>query len=422
MRVPILALVACLSLQVPARAQTPPQTPPPLSFAATQSDCVTAVRSSLQTGSTADQALMVLSQQTRDSGQTACKGPDLKDYTAPQILDAVQDGVSRAERDCAGDATQPACEGLAAAAARLMMARVLLGPDGPAKTAAAHSALRDYTASIHWDHAYLSFGQSSSGVSLLRLALKAGPAAAAATPVDAATVFSDFRSDFRDTPAAAAPCETACATATARVVALYPLLHGLDIAWQGPAGDRLEQLADRLQARRDRWDAYHFGGGDARVQLPWELAINGVIFQRTRPRLADRTPEPFPDAPNWAVVVAHPTVGLALKDSRGADSNLVGVVEALGFSRWTYGKDNKRSGEWGLSAVAAYQPRDNGRDWGYGVLARLPWRGVNVAWTRTRLDNRKDADQLLFSIDISKYIGGGAGNLAKLFKLKDPAR
>ncbi|MGH1557606.1 hypothetical protein ACRAWD_06645 [Caulobacter segnis] len=74
--------------------------------------------------------------------------------------------------------------------------------------------------------------------------------------------------------------DPACAAATARVVALFPLLHGLDVAWRGPAGEGMAAYADHLQATRDRWDAYHFGGGDARVQLPWELAINGLVFQR----------------------------------------------------------------------------------------------------------------------------------------------
>jgi hypothetical protein len=415
-----LALAACLAAPLPVRAQTPP----PLSFEATRTACIAAVQATLPAGSTADQAIGVLARQTRDAGPTACRGPDLEPYSPPRILDAVQEGVTRGrtDNDCAADAAQPACEGLAAAAARLTTARVLLGPDGPAKTAAQRSALADYTAAVHWDHAYLGFGQSAAGVSLLKLALKAGPGAAAAATVDAATVAGDFRTTFRATPEGAAPCDAACAAATARVVALFPLLHGLDVAWQGPAGEGMAAYADHLQVTRDRWDAYHFGGGDARVQLPWELAVNGLIFQRTRPRLQDGSREPFPRPPRWALTVAHPTVGLSLKDTRGADSNLVGVVEALGFSKWTYGEDNRRSREWGVSAVAAYQPRDNGHDWGYGVLARLPWRGINLAWTRARLDNGKDFDQLLVSVDVSKYIGGGAGNLAKLFKLQDPAK
>jgi hypothetical protein len=86
----------------------------------------------------------------------------------------------------------------------------------------------------------------------------------------------------------------------------------------------------------------------------------------------------------------HPSVGLTLKSPKGAESNLVGVVELLGFSRWKYSSEGAREGEWGISAITSYQPRDDGDDWGYGLLVRLPWRSINLAWTRTKLEGGHD--------------------------------
>lgn len=420
-----LAFGLALLLQPDLAAAAASPDKPPLSLTASEDGCIQQVRGDLQGGKTADNAVTELYARTADIEIGACKGPPLKDYKPLEIIAAVEDAVGKNLGDygCKASPETPVCEGLAAVSARAAAMQAVLGPDGLVKASARQTGLLDYSASLHWDHDYLAFGNSpATGFSLLRLVLKAGPArsSASAAGVSPSTVFvRDFRPQFRATPDAALPCDDLCARSTAQVVSLYPLFIALDTADQPALGEQLGQIAAKLEAKRQRWDAYHFGGGDKRVQLPWELAVNGVLFNLDRPRTASGAYEPFPDPPTWALTVLHPSVGLALKNTKGADSNIVGVVELLGVSKWSYGGDNKRSGEWGLSAVAAYQPRNNGRSWGYGVLARLPWQGLNVAWVRARLNAGGHDDQFLLSVDISQLFSAGG---LSTFKLQDPGK
>jgi hypothetical protein len=426
-RLPVLVCaLLVLSLQTSFAFAQGSVAAPALSFKETETQCLASVSTALH-GKTVSDSVDVLRASTKDVAPGPCGGPPLQGIDFKPLLDAVQLEIAarHARYGCEANKALPVCEGLRAASARVLVMRTLVGGDAAKKIVADQTGLLNATDSLHWRREYLSFGVSSAtGVSFLKLVLRSGQARGSALEqsVNAETDWEAFKLRLDQSAEAKLTCDDLCADGTAQVLSLYALFSALDVAFQPSGGELLDVTAKKLQATRERWDAYHFGGGDARVQLPWELALNGVIFNANRPLDAEGHYAPFPPPPNYAVTFIHPSVGLALKDTKGADSSLVGVVEVLGFSRWTYAEDNTRSGEWGLSLIAAYQPRDNDRDWGYGVLARLPWRGINVAWTRTDLKAGGKDDQFLISIDVSKYLGGGAGDIAKLFKLQDPGK
>ena len=300
-----------------------------------------------------------------------------------EALAALQAEIVRRQDayDCDDMPNLPVCEGLAGAADRAAALPILPEKTTPAGT------LR-WEADFKWNLTYGSFGNGPKGVSLYRLVAlgAATPGAGSLTP---ASDFSSFVPPDGD-------CTANCRRSTAEVMGLYAVLSELDWFYQDVAAGSFRQQAAEAKLVDAQWDAYLFGGGDARVQLPWELLANSVLYKAT----SHPTEGEFPRPPNTALVLFHPSVGLALKTRKGADSNLVGVVEIVGLGHWTYdSKTGARKNEWGLSAVTTYQPRDNGKDWGYGALLRTPFKGLNVVWTRTKLTGGGHDSQWLFSVD-----------------------
>jgi len=222
-----------------------------------------------------------------------------------------------------------------------------------------------------------------------------------------------------------APLNTNCAPCRDRARELLryvPVFDVVNLATLPVSSKVWEPIRVEAARHAARWEAYHFGGGSARTPLPWELIINGWIYQQSKPK-ADREgriPETPTAPPSWALVVGHPSVGIVPFDSKGAESNVVGVVEVLGYTSWSYDDvTNKRKDEWGVSLAGVYSPREEAEDWAPGVLVRLPFQGLNVVWSQFEGANGEDDDLVALSIDPGKLFGeGGAGSgLACIFGL-----
>ena len=297
---------------------------------------------------------------------------------------------------CGPADVRPECEGLAGAEMRL---------DGVRRLYAAEASLNgndprlSMRATFQADNLDNAVGEDPRfGVSFLKLAMMAGaPGEPLRDPIDAAT---RYRPDMLQSPAAIRPCAAACQTTIARITALVPFYAQFRSAYQKATPTAFDGQIAILQTRKKQWDAYHFGGGSGRTQLPWELWVNSLAYEQTRTSDAA-----WPEPPTAAWIIAHPSVGLSLKDPEGADSNLVGVVELVGRSWWDYDPETQaRKNEWGGSLVAGYQKRDNGDDWGYGALVRLPYESLNVVWVRTKLDNGETDDTFALTLDLSKVL------------------
>jgi len=368
--------------------------------------CKTYVLSKLTLSSTVADAVGLIGLISDPAIANPCN-PDLATVPVTQDeLEALTAEITRrwAAYQCDALQSLSVCLGLAAAQSKLQALPTVSGP------AAAAGQLR-WAADYHWNAVFAAFGTGPNGVSVLKLVLVgSGLPAGIAANVTPSTDYTAYA------PPAAA-CDAMCERATAEVLALYPVFAEIDWFFQkSVVAPAYQQEAKEAHLARAKWDAYLFGGGDARVQLPWELLVNSAIYKA---RSADVAPGVYPTPPNIAVVLLHPSVGLTLKTSKGADSNVVGVVELIGLSHWRYDEtDGSRKNEWGVSAVSVYQPRDNGRDWGFGGLIRTPWKGLNVVWARTKLDSGHD-DRFLFSIDPSALLPGLGKEATCLFGIGD---
>lgn len=369
--------VACGLAAAPAAA---------LDLRAAETACKSFVLQSLPANAKIADALQMIVV-VADGAANPCR-PDLSDVprTSEELSRIIGEIVRRqGVYDCENLPSLAVCMGLAGAADRAAALPML-----PAKPTPA-GRLR-WEADFKWNLVYGSFGNGPSGVSLYKLVMVGAGAPGADTITPA--------SDFTNAAPPAGECPALCKRSTAEVLSLYAILSELDWFYQQNAAEDLRRVAQAAKLVDAKWDAYLFGGGDNRVQLPWELLANSVFYKAT----SHPAPGDFPGPPNTAIVLLHPSVGLSLKDSKGADTNLVGVVELLGLSRWDYdGKTGARRNEWGLSAVAGYQPRDNGKDWGYGALLRTPFKGLNVVWVRTKLATGHES-QWLFSVDPSSLL------------------
>lgn len=331
----------------------------------------------------------------------------LADAEVPALLKGLEAEIKsrRADYGCDNDPTRAECEAIAGAALRLADTRALAAGDDKQLISTPTRRRYDRSSTYAWRYDLSnSFGTDPEyGVSLLRQVLKAGPTSPAfLQKVQPGTPYGGVAIELAAPGVADDNCLASCQLAVGRIVSSYSLYMGLDTVFQKATS---EAYQDSIKLTGDlvaQWDAYHFGGGQGRAQLPWELLLNSVIYERRPTATVQGTSWRKP--PNGAVILLHPSVGLGLKDTKGADSSIVSVVELLGYSRWSYdAKTQARASEIGASVIAAYRKRDDARDWGYGVLVRLPVNTLNLAWVRTELDNGKSDDTFALTLDLSRF-------------------
>lgn len=197
------------------------------------------------------------------------------------------------------------------------------------------------------------------------------------------------------------------ATETAKRLALYiPVVGALTYAILPIERENWAILRDDATRNAARWDAYAFGGGWDRVQLPWELALNGWLYQRSEDKRLEEDPNSPGRVPESALIFLHPSIGITPFDDAGGKSGLTGVVEAIGWSSWDYDDETgARKDEFGVSLAAVYQERDQGKDWSPGIVVRLPYGGLNVVWSRVEMASGDDEDVFGFSIDPTSLFG-----------------
>lgn len=195
----------------------------------------------------------------------------------------------------------------------------------------------------------------------------------------------------------ASPCDAACADRAAQAALTFRRLLATTLLYRGGAmGEtslKYENEQNVLSA--SKWRAYWFGGGEGRVQWPWEIYVNGASYNAE----TDTDGRFIPPTHAWTIL--HPGVGASLYDTDGAKLEVAAIVELVGYSTWKYDdKTGERRDEWGGSVIAAYAQSDTADDWGYGLLLRTPYKGLNVSWTRR--DSPTGAqDALLFSLNLN---------------------
>jgi hypothetical protein len=349
------------------------------------------------------------------AGLAECVGlkPQELNVGLPNLIDAVSDeiGKQQGEFGCVAKPERAECLGLSRAAERRDDLALL--QKGKVEAAKALGPLRyNRERTYVWNRRYSAFGvNADTGTSFLRLVVHAvEPGGALEQRIRPDTEYTQaLDAELR---AATTDCPAECQVSVARVVALFPLFDALDSGFMLATAGNYDVAITKLEGIVGRWDAYHFGGGLNRAQLPWELVVNSVIYSANRDD--DRI---WHEPPNGAVVFVHPTVGLGLKDSKGKDSRINAVVEVLGYSWWRYdAKTYGRTSEWGVSAIAVYDKRDDAKDWSYGALVRTPlFNNVGFAWARTKLKAGGHDDLFAVTVDVSSLVP--KMDAACLFKL-----
>lgn len=266
------------------------------------------------------------------------------------------------------------------------------------------------------------FGIQGEEVDPIRIVLSAGPPELLTGWPASRTSVSDLKNRLAGAGAPlGAPCPEC--VVRARKMLLYVIFFDVvDTAKLPISQTRWQSLQVEADRYSGRWEAYHFGGGSARTPLPWELWANGLLYQTINSDRAKREgqlPGTPGRPPQWALVLMHPSIGITPFDNKGSDSSIVGVVEGIGVSHWTYDDaTHQRKDEWGISLAGVYQPREDADDWSPGLVLRLPFQGINVVYSRPELASGRRDDVWGFSIDPTKLFGeGGLGDFGCMFGL-----
>lgn len=182
------------------------------------------------------------------------------------------------------------------------------------------------------------------------------------------------------------PASDACATATNSLSELIRVANLMQT---------VNQRADRtlginllaLQRNNVMWDLYT---NDARVQYPWEMLLNGHLYQR---ELEQRSPGGAQDValtdripPDSQIILLHPGIGFEYVDEAtdGSRFEPAVIMEWIGFNRWRYegsGTDVRMARPMGISLVTTLSDRNGSKNVGHGVA--LHWNHkltTGVSW------------------------------------------
>ncbi len=228
-----------------------------------------------------------------------------------------------------------------------------------------------------------------------------------------------------DTQYKAKLCDTECQERGLSVARLLPissfLLQTQKEIIQYPI---LKEANSTLTLRESQWSAYAFGGGQDRVQLPWEIALNSYLYSATKqPEAISLVPGSnkdqlvglndlgkefaWPEPPKGAWTLLHPSVGFAPFRSNGKSSSLGITVEAIGYSWWNYNDKGARTNEWGLSIGAAWHNLEGNDDISPALVIRTPLKlmgstPLTLAISTPRNEQRKRETLVSLNVDLSK--------------------
>jgi hypothetical protein len=168
-------------------------------------------------------------------------------------------------------------------------------------------------------------------------------------------------------------------------------------------GSLAKHYAD-AQLQTSRWEAYRSQG---QHQYVWELWLNGLNMGQDLCPKDDTTgiQRGFCSVPETQWIVLHPEAGLRWSNAanQSSDLKLALVMEILGHSWWTWGKNQATMNDrWGVSWVAAYTDEPSGNKWSQGPMLHVG-AGYNIAATYT--SDKKWG--LLLNLNLAdRYFGG----------------
>jgi hypothetical protein len=153
-----------------------------------------------------------------------------------------------------------------------------------------------------------------------------------------------------------------------------------------------------LTQRDKEWNSYM---NDVSVQYPWELWVNGSIFQKITP---EDERSKFPRAPTGKWVFLHPSPAFERTEgpTGGHSTQAAVLIEIAGYERWLW-NNGAASNRWGASFVTSFVDATGSRAVGYGVLLKTPFKNASVGaiW---RTGARGHQINLTINVDLAKLI------------------
>lgn len=150
--------------------------------------------------------------------------------------------------------------------------------------------------------------------------------------------------------------------------------------------NQVEALGHYLETLDKRWHAFH---NDSRGIYPWELLVNGWYYS---PRQ-----EGFSPPPSSQILLLHPSVGFAYRDSEQDKLSEVLVLDLAGLYWWKWG--GQHSAEivkpLGLALSASW----DGDKVGYGLSAHFPKN-----WSLSVVSDDDGDISVLLSLDLANYL------------------
>ncbi|HEY3075857.1 MAG TPA: hypothetical protein VGJ74_11855 [Burkholderiales bacterium] len=168
-----------------------------------------------------------------------------------------------------------------------------------------------------------------------------------------------------------------------------------------------------LAAARVRDAKWHHYFDTARLQLPWELGVNGLLYRK-----ANRDAKGFADVPAHQWILAHPSIGMEHVGGAQPGNRFQPalVIEWLGYNRWSWKNDGAMGTALGASLIHTYSDRAGISSARPGLMLHYDHK-YSVAATRN-----SDKWGIVVSIDVAKLVTKVADEARSRFRLGGSGR
>lgn len=130
--------------------------------------------------------------------------------------------------------------------------------------------------------------------------------------------------------------------------------------------DVLQKLRTGSELRNEKWKAYF---GEAMVQYPWEIAVNGFFFAHAHKGSKSQLVDP----PNWQFIFLHPEAALEYVDEApdGDAFKPAVILEVAGANFWAWKSDGSTKNAFGASIGVLYTDRTEVTDAGVALTFHI---------------------------------------------------
>jgi hypothetical protein len=202
---------------------------------------------------------------------------------------------------------------------------------------------------------------------------------------------------------------------SAKVIRTGESMHQLTDAYSQP----IIEADNRFLTERDKeWNSYL---NDVSVQYPWELWLNGYLFQKATPA-AQRSQFPLAPTSKWVFLHPSPAFERVEGPTGGHSTQAAVVAEIAGYEMWRWSGSGAASNRWGASVITSFVDARGSSAVGYGLLLKTPFKNASVGVVFRNGDRGRQVNlainvdlakliQKYKDVDIKKFVGTSLGGL-----------